>query len=79
MDVFVFVGGYMGFYLIGTHINKHATGEWVYPICDDITNEHGDLGRNIFFGALVTIISVFAKAGLTIVNMRARPKLRKKT
>eukprot|EP00621_Florenciella_sp_RCC1693_P004457 CAMPEP_0182546638 /NCGR_PEP_ID=MMETSP1323-20130603/36295_1 /TAXON_ID=236787 /ORGANISM="Florenciella parvula, Strain RCC1693" /LENGTH=75 /DNA_ID=CAMNT_0024757883 /DNA_START=121 /DNA_END=348 /DNA_ORIENTATION=- len=64
------VGTYMAFYLGGTHVNQYVTGHWVYPICDDITNEHGDMGRNIFFAVLVATNFMFGKIGLTIVQMR---------
>ena len=33
-DVVKWVGGYLTLYLTQTHINKWATGEWVYPIIE---------------------------------------------
>eukprot|EP00620_Florenciella_sp_RCC1587_P024657 CAMPEP_0182563960 /NCGR_PEP_ID=MMETSP1324-20130603/6003_1 /TAXON_ID=236786 /ORGANISM="Florenciella sp., Strain RCC1587" /LENGTH=177 /DNA_ID=CAMNT_0024777301 /DNA_START=186 /DNA_END=719 /DNA_ORIENTATION=+ len=69
-DNIMAVGTYMAFYLGGTHVNQYVTGHWVYPICDDITNEHGDMGRNIFFAVLVATNFMFGKIGLTIVQMR---------
>mmetsp|Transcript_23953 Transcript_23953/g.71848 ORF Transcript_23953/g.71848 Transcript_23953/m.71848 type:complete len:220 (+) Transcript_23953:222-881(+) len=40
-DVYLWVGGYVLFYLCFTLLNKRLTGEWVYPIFDEAEAKHG--------------------------------------
>jgi len=63
LDNLVFVGGYIGFYLILVHVNMLATGEWPYPIIDAIEKSFGLLGRCSFFGVLTLILLGFSYMG----------------
>ena len=73
-DLLIYVGGYVLFYLLLTNLNHYATGEWVYPICEDITREFGAMPRRLFFAILLTIILCIGKLGLAIAHFRPKSK-----
>jgi len=69
-DVALYVGGYMAFYLTLTHVNKWATGMWIYPVFDDVTKAGGATGRVAFLAVLCGVIISFAFVGRAIAEAR---------
>jgi len=70
-DITVCVAGYMAFYLILVHANKYATGQWIYPIFDDVTKAGGAAGRVAFILVLCGVIVGLAFVGQWIAEARA--------
>eukprot|EP00756_Hemistasia_phaeocysticola_P062674 Hpha_TRINITY_DN6127_c0_g1::TRINITY_DN6127_c0_g1_i1::g.164888::m.164888 len=60
--------GFMVYYVVLIHLNKCATGQWVYPILDDVTKAAGWVGRSAFFMFLVGATMGLARAGVWLAG-----------
>ena len=60
----------MALYLTLTHVNKYATGMWIYPVFDDVTKAGGTAGRVAFLIALCSLIVGFAFLAKWIAEAR---------
>lgn len=69
------VGGYVGFYLALTLLNKRVTGEWTYPVLDDVARRGGALGVAKLLVVLVLGSAAVGAAAVTFMRARdaARP------
>ena len=64
------VSGYLVFYLILVHVNRHLTGLWPYAVIDDVTRVGGSAFRCLFFVGLMGIFVAFGAAGAAMLHMR---------
>ena len=60
----------MALYLTLTHVNKYATGMWIYPVFDDVTKAARSAGRAAFLVGLCGIIVGLAFVGKWIAEAR---------
>eukprot|EP00622_Pseudochattonella_farcimen_P001124 FR735739.1.p4 GENE.FR735739.1~~FR735739.1.p4 ORF type:complete len:100 (+),score=19.67 FR735739.1:705-1004(+) len=58
----------MVLYVAGSHVNKAATGAWVYPVIDDVTAAGGPVARSAFFVVLSGITMALGWVGVKLVN-----------
>jgi len=66
-DVVMFVGGYMLFFLAFTHVIKHLTGVWVYPIIEDVSRFGGIAGRWALFATLMLVFMGLGSLGKLLI------------
>jgi hypothetical protein len=67
-DVPLWVGGYASSYLGFTFVTKQLTGEWVYPIFNDVENNAGPVALTIFLAVMVSIIMAFGYLGCWLTS-----------
>mmetsp|Transcript_82185 Transcript_82185/g.137356 ORF Transcript_82185/g.137356 Transcript_82185/m.137356 type:complete len:192 (+) Transcript_82185:2-577(+) len=65
-DILFFVGGYASFYVAFSILTKCATGEWVYPVFDEVEAAGGKLGIAAFFTVLVSLFVALGFLGTVL-------------
>ena len=65
-DTTVFVGGYAAAYLAFTLALKRATGEWVYPVFNDVYARRGVPGVLLLLAVLCSLFVLFGFVGTAL-------------
>jgi len=68
--IYRYVGGYLGYYLAQTHVNRWVTGEWPYPFIDSIEKASGWLGTTSMFAGLTGLFFALGFAGKAVFGYR---------
>eukprot|EP01062_Namystynia_karyoxenos_P071521 TRINITY_DN67086_c0_g1_i1.p1 TRINITY_DN67086_c0_g1~~TRINITY_DN67086_c0_g1_i1.p1 ORF type:complete len:254 (+),score=60.77 TRINITY_DN67086_c0_g1_i1:94-762(+) len=66
-----YIAAFMTWYVGMTHVNKWATGLWIYPVTEAVEKKYGTVGRCSFFGVLAALCAASASAGAWLAQRSA--------
>jgi len=67
-DANLYVGGFLLYYFALTLANRKATGCWVYPIFNDVSDAGGSLALGVFMAAVMLLSVCLGHAGISLLH-----------